>query len=365
MPSQLKPSLYGITGDNSSRSGKDLWGKNQFNSTFPLSLCLYMRDNKIPPVAVVSRRGKIQTNDSVWKMESVIGDAYRNPYYHFEKSFDGYTKFQAKEASADKIDLVISFDDIDEIPLEVKLTVVPDSSTASDSRDKWGPEIVMRPVSSAHAMMKLASSLQERENGSIRKDVVSILKVAYDSISIDSWDNRAEILSQSNYRLLNTALDEALKKTESIQKPFLVQPIWKTEGQSFVLCKRCFDVFVWSDVAVMRLPVDLSKGKEKEITRPGREVVRHVRALYNILQSGSYDYKSIYKGMAFGRQTDKAFAMSGSIVRGYLEHDRLLNPHYERGVLSKLILNDGQLELRPERRFDATVLNHMVKPRAK
>ena len=42
------PKLYGIA--NSNRNGAQLWGKNQFNSTFPASLACYMRDATIPAV---------------------------------------------------------------------------------------------------------------------------------------------------------------------------------------------------------------------------------------------------------------------------------------------------------------------------
>ena len=42
MQSDRVPTLYGISEKNSSRFGKSLWGKNQFNSTFPLALSLYI-----------------------------------------------------------------------------------------------------------------------------------------------------------------------------------------------------------------------------------------------------------------------------------------------------------------------------------
>jgi hypothetical protein len=46
--SKEEPGLYGI--QNSNRSGSDLWGKNQFNSTFPASLACYMRDKAIKAI---------------------------------------------------------------------------------------------------------------------------------------------------------------------------------------------------------------------------------------------------------------------------------------------------------------------------
>lgn len=52
------PKLYGI--NHSNRNGDDLWGKNQFNSTFPVSLMCFMRDGKIPAAYLSVTREIIQ-----------------------------------------------------------------------------------------------------------------------------------------------------------------------------------------------------------------------------------------------------------------------------------------------------------------
>ena len=123
-----QPSLYGITPDNSSRTGKTLWGKNQFNSTFPLALCLYMRDKGLLPVSIYMDGGRVQANDTSWSMVDVVGSDDQSPFYEFEKSFDAYARFSRN--TVDSIDLVVSLSGIQSIPLEIKLTVVPDSGTA-------------------------------------------------------------------------------------------------------------------------------------------------------------------------------------------------------------------------------------------
>ncbi|MCY4226738.1 MAG: HindVP family restriction endonuclease [Gammaproteobacteria bacterium] len=105
-PQDSAPSLHGITSANSSRSGTSLWGKNQFNSTFPLALCLYMRDNDLSPVSIVSRGDRILAEDRTWSMAEIVGDSSRKPYYHFEKTYDPYAKLSRNEV--DKIDLVVS-----------------------------------------------------------------------------------------------------------------------------------------------------------------------------------------------------------------------------------------------------------------
>ncbi|WP_419919812.1 HindVP family restriction endonuclease [Candidatus Poriferisocius sp.] len=143
MPSIDSPSLYGITEENSTRHGASLWGKNQFNSTFPLALCLYMRDHGLAPVAVIERSG-ITTDKDQWLMDDVIGGP--GCRYLFETAFDPFAG--CVRGRVDKIDLVVSSGGDPLRPLEVKLTVVPDIATASALENLWAPEMVMRPVSS-------------------------------------------------------------------------------------------------------------------------------------------------------------------------------------------------------------------------
>ena len=192
MHSSNRPALYGITRDNSSRHGSDLWGKNQFNSTFPLALCLYMRDNGLDPVAVVSKEGKIKAVDDVWSMSEVVGRKEDSPHFHFEESFDPYVQFSRNQV--DHIDLVVAVDGKHSIPLEVKLTVVPDNSTSTKEDKDWAPEMVMRPVSSAHAMMGVASSLMDPKNEETKSSVIDVLRPAYNKIS--TWTNVTENLSK-------------------------------------------------------------------------------------------------------------------------------------------------------------------------
>ncbi|MCY4304703.1 MAG: HindVP family restriction endonuclease [Aestuariivita sp.] len=352
---QDNPKIYGITSDNSSRYAEDLWGKNQFNSTFPLSLCLYMRDEEMNPISVRMIDERTKTDDSCWTMCEVIGKNCDNPFYQFEKSFKPYAKFSRNKV--DKIDLIVSLNGIQTIPLEVKLTVVPDMATSNKLETEWAPEIVMRPVSSAHAMMSVASALINEENQSIKNEVIKVIKPAYNRIS--DWDNEAEVIRYSSY--IHGALKNVLKIVEKLQKPFLLNPIWRTKGQSLELCEQCFDVFAWSDVAVMGIPMQECSYKNiTKMTRTFREVTRHIRSLYDILQTGDYDYSAIYKGMSYGMQTDKAFTISGNTSIRYLNHDRLTTPLLPRKVLHELILNGGESKLKPERRFDAAVQVNMM-----
>ena len=148
-----------------------------------------MRDNGLDPVAVVSKEGKVKAVDDVWSMSEVVGGKEDSPHFHFEESFDPYVQFSRNQV--DKIDLVVAVDGKHSIPLEVKLTVVPDNSTSTKEEKDWAPEMVMRPVSSAHAMMGVASSLMDPNNEETKSLVLDVLRPAYNKIS--TWTNVAEI----------------------------------------------------------------------------------------------------------------------------------------------------------------------------
>jgi len=262
-----------------------------------------MRDKSVNPVSIICSDGRISSNDQHWDMNQVIGS--EDAYYHFEKSLDDFLTFYTDVTYTKKIDIVVQCKGGASFPLEVKLTVIPDSSTVSDPENLWGPEMVIRPVTSAHAMMNVAHHVIKEEHQSIRNDIVSALKSGYESIT--DWNNTAEIINNSNQ--LSHSLEKALLCAEQIQNPFLIQPIWKTAGQSLTLSEQCFDIFVWSDVSVMMIPLELLKSSRiiSKVSRSLREVARNVRALYDILTKEDYNYSLIYKEMTLGLQTSKSF----------------------------------------------------------
>ena len=289
-------------------------------------------------------------------MEEAVGKESDQPFYYFEKVFDPYLRLSRNDV--EKIDLVVQKNEKDWQALEIKLTVVPDITTESRNEKEWGPELVMRPVSSAYAMMGIATSLMAQTNWAER--VKSILKPVYNPIQ--DWNNEKEILGGSEAIL--QALSDVLAIVQPLQRPFLIQPIWRSRGLSLDLCEKCFDVFLWSDVAVLSLPLQLYRSKTQTrptVTRHLREIARHIRALYELLHSGDFNYKDIYRGMPLGNQTDKAFAMSGVVYQRYISHPRLYKPLYEQAIIAEIVQNGGEKCLSPERRFDAAVERHFLK----
>lgn len=366
-------SLFGLTDNNSSRKSADLWGKNQFNSTFPVALCLKMLNDGVRPVYVKVKKEKgeikFHAEDTRLAMSRVIEDP-STAYYEFEAPFLPYSSYIREKDSLEKTDLVVHKQDKrgKKRPiraLEIKLTVVPDSSTAKLSENDWAPEMVVRPVSSAYAVLSVYARLRKQSKPDLKEKVKEALAIGYDKIDGNNWESIAEISEKSDY--LVKALSETAMLISKIQSPFMLQPIWKTEGGSNDLAENCFDVFIWSDVAVMNLPLTMLKSdteksnSEKKVSRPMREVARHVRALYELCTIGNISYNSIYRGMGLGHQTDKSFALSGQNTKQLMQHPRLRKPHYSRSVVNKIILGGGEDQLRPERRFDAALVISRLK----
>lgn len=347
--------LYGLASSN--RTGTDLWGKNQFNSTFPMALCSYMRDLDILPIYISFTKGStFQTDDETKSIEDVFGTGARGGdiRFEFETHFEPIRHLFSDD-TRHKIDVVtlerIGDDWEPRRALEVKLTVVPDNSTFRKEESEWSAEIVVRPVSSAYAMLLLWDRLPPETKRTLR----SLVRV-YDRIQ--SWEDKQSMLTV--IADIHETMYEFATICNEYQEPFLVQPIWKTESKSPELAENCFDVFVWSDLAIVMLPCDqavreLDKAPEdRDMTRVLREVARHMRCIVE-LSHDRFVYDRVYGGMSYTTQTDKAFSITGVRSIEYLRHDFLENPRLKTNILPDIILHGGEKELSPERRLDSTI----------
>jgi len=341
-----KPALYGIK--NSNRKSEDFWGKNQFNSSFPVALACYMRDKKINAV-YLRLNEELEVEAGELPFSDVFNTTSPNSdlYFSFESKFQPYQRYSHDDIGG--IDLVIMDTSGEYLrPFEVKLTVIPDSTTAKHPEAKWGSEIVFRPATTKYCALGMIDSLQE-EREWIREKFEPICH------DMQDWGNSYEILRKLP-SLLN-ALDELELKAIGHQKPFLLQPIWKTEGKSPYLAHNALDVFIWSDLALSRLFLDAARQNidTKKMTRQMRSAARMARFFYHASTSGMVPLKRIYTEMPFERQTDKEFAVSGNVTSRYMKSPRRIRPIVERTALKDIILNGGEKVLSPERRFDQTV----------
>lgn len=355
MQDDSTPTLFGIKNTNRDFSKIEDWGKNVFNNAFPASLVAYMHSKGVEPVYLTLgqdlkvKHSKINVKDFFG-----IDPLSEKTFYDFESLYIPYEPLVS--SILPRIDLVIcSLNDDGTIEkclkgIEIKLTALPDHSTAESDESEYGSEIVVRPDTIVYLALSIATNyFQDREKlGEI------ILPV---SGSIENWNDKDEMVSKIDEirSVLNNVLLDSLDK----QEPLVLQPIWKTVGKSLELQSNSFDAFVWSDYGFTRLFVDNVRGTNgSRVTRQMRSCVWLLKMLHDFVTDGKVDHSSTIRNINFGSQTDKAFAANGRITRNYLKSDELLRPRIKDSELRNIILNEGQKMLSPERRFDAAVLGN-------
>lgn len=341
------PALYGILHSNRNFSDKYCWGKNQFNSSFPVALCCYMRDKKYGSV-LISQKGEA-TQTSTISFDKVFGTAKSNDKlkFCFESAYAPYGEFVEDEMEV--IDLVIKDFKSEAFirPLEIKLTTLPDDGTSSFEEERYGSELVVRSPTMRYLALGIAQKCGKKERAEIQK----ILQRA--CAKIRDWGNQAEMLTRRGD--IFEALNKFLISFEKIQQPLLIQPIWKTIGKEPRLAENCLDVFTWTDFALARMLYDISISSRSEnvITRPQRALLRLARFLYEFSKAGKVYQQPIYDGMTFDTLGDKEFAVNGHKTNKYMSCARLVKPIVQKKEIKNIVLGGGQKYLSPERRFDA------------
>lgn len=340
--------LFGIF--HSNRTADDHWGKNCFNSSFPAATASYMLEHDINAIYIKLEEidGKLKVVPSTISMRDVFNCANRpleDLQFNFESVFQPYQQYSFD--TIDGIDLVIK-DTAGKFltPLEVKLTVLPTSQTSKGAESKWGSELVVRAATTSYCALGMFDSVKDDA-----KEVRAIFEAACSDIQM--WDNDYEMTHKMPQ--IVECINEFEKRYHQRQKPLLMQTLWKTQGQSPVLADQAFDIVIWSDYAFSRLFIDGSDQPANTMKRGMRASARLARCLWELSKSGKIRMVDIYRQMAFGNQTDKEFAVGGSLWRKYVTTDRIVNLALSKDVVHEII-EPGYIErLMPERRFDQTL----------
>lgn len=344
----MSTGLYGIY--NSNRSVEDHWGKNCFNSSFPTATACYMMDKGINAIYITLqyKNGSLEIHPTEIPICDVFNSGNlttKDLYFSFESVFSPYQQYSFD--TIDGIDLVIKDTKGNFLaPLEVKLTVIPTSQTGKLKEKMWGSEIVVRSATTSYCALGMFDSINNKS-----KQIRDIFEDSCSSIQM--WDNDFEMTHKMP--MLCEAIDAFQKQYYKHQKPLLMQTLWKTQGQSPILADQAFDIVVWSDYAFSRLFLDNSALPADTMRRGMRASARLARCLWELSKSGKIRVVDIYRQMAFGNQTDKEFAIGGSLWRKYVTPDRIQNLALNKNVVNEII-EDGYIDrLMPERRFDQTL----------
>ena len=341
------PSLFGISRSNRNFNDPYYWGKNQFNSAFPVALACYMGSLKIP-LAYVKFKDSNKTEVAELAVSDLWGSSLPTEqlYFAFETRFDPFRTFVHDELPA--IDLVVGAGEpIKQFrPIEIKLTTLPDNTTESSDESRYGAELVIRSATTRYMALSMAQSVEP-----YKLRVKEIFEPAF--AKVRNFDSKVEMVSVVAAAV--QALDVFLEEFKYLQTPLLMQPIWKTIGKSPILANNCLDIFVWSDFALTHLFLDSARKPRdpNAISRYARAALRLSRFLYERSKSEKVFQAPIYDGMTFDNQNDKEFSMPGTRTRELMACDRLLKPRIAKDEIKQIILGGGQKYLSPERRFDA------------
>lgn len=343
------PRLFGISQSN--RRPEEMWGKNCFNNAFPVALACYMWEKGVQPVYVraVAESGSPSVEDCGITVAEVFGApgnaGYRDLRFDFEARFEPYAQYVHNANEVDGSDLVVRHGERWLRPLQIKLTVVPDDGTSQGAPKDWAPELVLRPADSCVCALGIFARIADHA-----EEVEEIF--AKPCADIQTWGNRTEM--EVKRHAIFDCVERFLDRFRDRQQPYLLQPIWMTEGKSPALAANAFDLFVWSDHALVTAYLKQARGEAK-INRATRALVRFARTQYELSTVSRIHIRSIYREMDFGRQTDKELALQGRVTRQYLISPRRASPILPPGVLPEIILGGGHKRLSPERRFDQTV----------
>lgn len=340
--------LFGII--HSNRKDDQHWSKNCFNSSFPASLACYMMEKDIPAIyarlAPKNRKLCVVCDEIPIRQLFNCGNLTTNDLeFDFESKFEPYQKYAFD--SIDGIDLVVK--DLNGnylAPIEVKLTVLPTSATSKKDPSKWGCEIVIRTATTSYCALGIWDA--------VHKYAPQVREIFEQPCSnIGSWTNDFEMAHKTS--TLCKALDDFEFQYYNLQRPLVMEPLWKTEGQAPLLNNNAFDIVVWSDFAFSRLFIDASYPESDIMSRPMRATARMARCIWELSKSGKINIQEIYREIAFGTQTDKELSVPGDKWRTYITTNRVLNPVIPKTALSEII-SPGYIDnLRPERRFDQTL----------
>lgn len=345
------PGIFGITHSNRDHSSSGSWGKNQFNNSFPIGLVSYMASKNLKPVYLKLDKD-FNVNHGYIDFKSLTGCTFEpeNMHYAFESSFTPFDKISSS-TSIPSIDVVVKSKTSAGVhtpvsSFEIKLTTLPDNTTAHLTEDKYGSELVIRPDTIVYQALSICTSL-----ASSRKAMSDILHPVHKTVK--DWSDVSEVASHLDAIMMS--LHNIVKKFADKQKPLLIQPVWKTEGKAAIMAENCLDAFVWSDFSLMKLFIKNVGVARTEIGRNDRTLIWLFLMLHEFSQTGMLDHRSIIDNYTYGTKNDKAFAVSGKVTNAIMSCKELTTPRVKKSEIRNIILGEGQKHLSPERRFDAVI----------
>ncbi len=347
-----KPKLFGINKSNRDFTKKETWGKNQFNSSFPVSLACYMYKKGIEAV-YLKLNDDLKIQHSTISTEKLFGISpyAENLFFAFESDFIPYQSLVIDNVP--RVDLVTqnTQKQICLRGIEIKLTALPDNATCELSDTEFGSELVIRPDSIVYLALSIANYYRHNT------ELLQIL-MGNTFKNITDWSDGQQVIHYLPKMII--CIEQILQKNIDKQEPFIMQPIWKTLGKSPQLAENCLDIFVWSNLAFSKLFMNVITQEfsyDIKITRQLRSIIWLIKMLLDFCENKIIDYKKIIDELSYNTKNDKAFSVNGKLTHAFMQCEELTNPRIKKEEIKNIILGNGHLLLSPERRFDAIIYN--------
>ena len=341
------PGLFGLNNTNRDFTDPETWGKNQFNSSFPTALGCYMHLKGMKANYLSMSTGSFQISeigiDELYGQDPLSKDVL----YAFESAFVQLQPLViGRLPNTDLVVSSVSNPSRQSRALEIKLTALPDKATSLLPESDFGSELVVRP----DTIFYLCATLFEDN----RNQVVQLFKNA--KIKVKDWSEPSEVLVELPE--IRRTLYKLSRGAESVQSPVLMQPVWKTKGQSPVLADNCLDLFAWSSLGFLDFILDIGEGSAGQaMTRSMRTVVWVYKVLEDLALNSRTNFSAMVDELSFNTKNDKAFAASGRVTKRYMSHPNLTKPRIMKDEIKNIVIGGGQNYLSPERRFDAILVN--------
>ncbi|MBR5633624.1 MAG: HindVP family restriction endonuclease [Prevotella sp.] len=346
----IVPGLFGQKHSSRDYTRAECWGKNQFNSSFPASLVAYMYSKDVKPVYIKTDKTNKIIHTTIESKELLgIDPLSDEAYYNYEAGFAPYEKFYQGER--EKIDLVMMNNKTNKVlsGLEVKLTALPDNTTKNLPETEWGTEIVMRPPTICFLACSICANYESLA------DKERLRKMLRNVPQINHWEEIDEVLP--HYTKILASILAISTDMNKKQKPLIIQPIWKTEGNKMRLKDDCLDVFIWSNLSIIQMCCTEESSNISRLNRFHRTIIWLYKMLLDYVTYDTFDYKRIIRLQSYNLANDKAFALPGTKSHTFLAGAEIVKPRISKYEIKNIILGGGQDLLSPERRFDAVLVN--------
>lgn len=349
--------LYGLEHASHDFTEAKSFGKNIFTNAFPVALAVYMdAELGLAPnfiKASIDEKGNPCVEHTTAPLSEMLKTRPQDAYWAFEDSFSGYDAFAT--GAAKRSDLVVKDRHTQKElrAFEVKLVTAPTSGTATRPREEQSCEIVVRPPTIEQMCFSIAASYGADRRHDLGDMIATELAHPMDF----DWANESFMLEKLPCVL--AAAERIVKEGITLQTPFVLNALWRTEGMSNVLDDECFDVFFWSDMAFLQLFTSATRraidgGKEK-VGRPARSVVWLVKSLFDYSAQGKVTFARTHGEVTYGGKTDKAGAFSGNSAMKLAGCENFYHPRVGKGAYREIVKPEGIALLSPERRLDSFI----------